>query len=282
MKEDSIVYLNGEFLPLSQAKVSVMDRGFLFGDGVYEVIPVYGGKPFRLAEHLDRLKNSLGDIRMESPLSDDQWSAIFAQLISGGEDQSIYLQVTRGVGPKRDHAFPKEPVPTVFAFCTPIAPIPSQGVCAITLDDIRWKWCHVKAITLLANVLLRQEAVDRGCAEAILIRDDFACEGAASNLFIVIEGVLVTPPKGQDILPGITRDLIVELAHENKIPCVERKISLEELQNAEEVWLTSSTREILPVIELDGRKVRDGKPGSLWARMISLYQAYKQTLREQS
>ncbi len=280
VNQDPIVYLNGEFLPLSQAKVSVLDRGFLFGDGVYEVIPVYGGRPLRLAEHLERLGKSLSDIRMEPPLAAEEWAAIFNSLIQGGHDQQIYLQVTRGVGTRRDHAFPPGIAPTVFAMCTPIAPIPAAGVKAITVQDIRWQWCHIKAITLLANVLQRQQAVEAGCAEAIMVRDGYAIEGAASNLFAVVEGVLLTPPKGTDILPGITRDLVVEIAQANAIPLQERKISLAELNQAEEVWMTSSTREVLPIVELDGRKVGNGEPGPVWVRMNALYQRRKELLRK--
>lgn len=273
------VYLNGEFLPIEAAKVSVMDRGFLFGDGVYEVIPVYGGKPFRLAEHLARLENSLQGIRMDSPLSAEAWEKIFRQLISGDHDQSIYLQVTRGAPPKRDHAFPKDTAPTVFVMCTPIAPIPASGVCAMTVPDIRWQWCHIKAITLLANVLQRQQAVDAGCAEAILIRDGHAIEGAASNLFVVLGDTIVTPPKGNDILPGITRDLTVEIARDHGVPCEERPIRLEELEAANEVWVTSSTREILPVVNLNGKPVGLGEVGPVWHRINTLYQELKQRLR---
>lgn len=276
---DSLVYLNGDYLPQNNAKVSVLDRGFLFGDGVYEVIPVYGGRPFRLDEHLRRLDNSLRGIRMTNPLSDNQWADIFDRLIAGSHDQYLYLQVTRGVAPKRDHAIPSDVNPTVFVMCSPIAPIPTSGVRAVTMDDIRWQWCHIKAITLLANVLLRQEAVDRGAAEAILTRDGWVTEGAASNVFAVVDGVLMTPPKGNDLLPGITRDLVLELALENNVPAVEQRIRLDDLKRASEIWLTSSTREILPVIELDGVPVGDGEPGPLWSRMQAIYQAYKQRLR---
>jgi D-alanine transaminase len=279
-QQELIVYLNGEFLPLSQAKVSVLDRGFLFGDGVYEVIPVYGGKPFRLAEHLERLEKSLEGIRMASPLAAGEWVYIFNTLIQGVQDQQIYLQITRGAGTKRDHAFPLGVAPTVFALCTPIAPIPASGVKAITVPDIRWQWCHIKAITLLANVLQRQQAVDEGCAEAILIRDGYALEGAASNLFAVVDGVMLTPPIGNDILPGITRDLVVEIAQANAMALEQRRISLDELLRAEEVWLTSSTREVLPVIKLDGRQVGEGKPGPVWTRMNALYQERKEQLRK--
>jgi len=277
--DSTLVYLNGDFLPLDEAKISVMDRGFLFGDGVYEVIPVYGGRPFRLGEHLLRLENSLAGIRMVPPLTGEEWKAIFSRLIQGDHDQSIYLQVTRGVAPKRDHAIPPHIEPTVFAMCTPIPPLPTAGISAITVDDIRWQWCHIKAITLLANVLLRQEATDRGCTEAILVRNGHAVEGAASNLFAVVEGVLVTPPKGHELLPGITRDLVLELALERGIEAAERPISLAQLQSASEVWLTSSTREIMPVIELDGEAVGEGQPGPLWQCIQRCYQEYKETLR---
>lgn len=280
--DTSIVYLNGEFLPLNQAKVSVMDRGFLFGDGVYEVIPVYGGRPLRLDEHMERLASSLRGIRMTPPLSNAEWSTVFSRLIQGAHDQSIYLQVTRGVAPKRDHAIPSDIEPTVFAMCTAIAPLPVDGICTITVDDIRWDWCHIKAITLLSNVLLRQEAIDRGCAEAILVRDGYAIEGAASNLFVLVDGVLVTPPKSKQLLPGITRDLVLELAVQHGIPASERQITLDELKTAQEVWMTSSTREIMPVIELDGAPVGSGSPGPMWRRMQGLYQDYKEILRQPS
>lgn len=279
-QQSSLVYLNGEYLPLDQAKVSVLDRGFLFGDGVYEVIPVYGGKPLRLVEHLRRLDQSLAGIRMASPLSDAEWAEIFERLIQGREDQYIYLQVTRGAAPKRDHAIPAEISPTVFVMRSLIAPIPLDGIRAVTLDDIRWRYCNIKAITLLANVLLRQEAVDRGAAEAILVRDGWVTEGAASNIFLVKGGALVTPPKSNELLPGITRDLVLELARENGIAAEERLFRLEELQAADEIWMTSSTREVLAVIELDGAPVGDGKPGPVWKRVQAIYQDYKRRLRE--
>jgi len=281
----SIAYLNGKFLPLEEANVSVMDRGFLFGDGVYEVIPVYGGHLLRLAHHLKRLENSLSAIHIRSPLSHEKWAAILEQLVESndGGDQSVYLQVTRGVGSKRDHAFPKDTPPTVFAMTAPLAPHPGieaePGVAAITLPDIRWKHCNIKAITLLPNVLLRQQAIDTDTAEAILIKNGHAIEGAASNVFIVKKGMLVTPPNSPLLLPGITRDLILELAVANDIPCREAVITESELRDADEVWLTSSTREISPVIELDGEPVGKGRPGPLWEQMIRLYQDYKEALR---
>jgi D-alanine transaminase len=214
----STAYLNGAFLPLDQAHVSVMDRGFLFGDGVYEVIPVYGGKLFRLAAHLKRLQNSLDAIRLGNPLSNAAWTSMLERLVTlnEGGDQSVYLQVTRGVAPRRDHAFPEDSRPTVFAMCSACLvsrDIDSEpGVSAITLPDIRWQHCNVKAITLLPNILLRQQAVDADTAEAILLKDGYVIEGAASNIFIVTDGVLKTPPNSAALLPGVTRDLVLELA----------------------------------------------------------------------
>jgi D-alanine transaminase len=288
MTAQPTVYLNGEFLPLDQAKVSVLDRGFIFGDGVYEVIPVYGGQLFRLNQHLQRLDHSLAGIRLDNPLPYDQWNSILEELVERNAteeygDQSVYLQVTRGVA-KRDHAFPKGVAPTVFAMSNPLAPLPAslatEGVAAITLDDIRWRYCNIKAITLLPNILLRQQALDANAAEAILISDGEVTEGAASNLFIVKDNLLITPPKGPRLLPGITRDLILELAETHGIAYREGAIRENELREADEVWLTSSTKEILPVTRLDGKAVSGDKPGPMWARVISLYQDYKRALRD--
>jgi D-alanine transaminase len=281
----STAYLNGTFLPLDQAQVSVMDRGFLFGDGIYEVIPVYNGKLFRLAQHLGRLQNSLDGVRIGNPLSDTEWTAVLTELVARNADseQAVYLQVTRGAAARRDHAFPADTRPTVFAMSTPAPAVSSiaseAGIKAITLPDIRWQQCDIKAITLLPNVLLRQQAVDAETAEAILIRNGYATEGAASNIFIVHNGVLVTPPKGPSLLPGITRDLVLELAAANGIPFREAGITEQTLGQAEEIWVTSSTREISPVTHLNDRIVANGKPGPLWQRMIRLYQDYTEALR---
>lgn len=282
----SIAYLNGTFLPLEDAQVPVMDRGFLFGDGVYEVIPVYAGKLFRLAHHLKRLKNSLDAVRINNPLTEDEWDAMLGELVARneGSDQAVYLQVTRGVAPKRDHAFPVHTRPTLFAMSTPSAAavdINSEtGLTAITLPDIRWKLCNIKAITLLPNVLLRQQAIDTGTAEAILIKDGYAIEGAASNLFIVKDGLIITPPNGPDLLPGITRDLIIELAANHAMPFRETGITEAELFSADEIWLTSSTREISPVTRLDDTVIGAGTPGPVWRQIITLYQEYKTAIRK--
>lgn len=281
----TIAYLNGVFLPLENAQVSVLDRGFLFGDGIYEVIPVYGGRLFRLPHHLRRLHDSLAGVRITNPLSDAQWTAMLTELVSRneGSDQAVYMKVTRGADKKRDHAFPAGITPTVFAMSAPMPPVrdldKETGVSAITLADIRWKMCNVKAITLLPNVLLRQQAIDAGSVEAILINDGYAIEGAASNLFIVKDGVITTPPLSSALLPGITRDLILELAARNVIPCREADITEAELYDADEVWLTSSTREISPVVTLNEQPVDDGNPGPVWKQMILLYRDYTNAVR---
>jgi len=278
------VYLNGQFVPAEQASVSVLDRGFIFGDGVYEVIPVYGGHLFRLDQHLERLQNSLDAVQITNPLSRDQWNDMLRQLVqqNGDGDLSLYLQITRGVA-KRDHAFPADVTPTLFAMCNPLVPPPAaqlaEGVSAITVTDTRWQNCHIKAISLLPNILLRQQAIDAGSAEAILIRDGEATEGAASNLFIVKDNTVITPAKGPLLLPGITRDLILELAQAYDIRTQEKSISRADLFAADEIWLSSSTKEILPVTRLDAQPVGNGLPGPLWQRMITLFQDYKQQLR---
>jgi D-alanine transaminase len=262
-----------------------MDRGFLFGDGIYEVIPVYGGKLFRLAHHLKRLQNSLDGVRIANPLSTPAWESMLTELVerNPGSDQAVYLQVTRGVVPRRDHAFPDKIQATVFAMSSPSAePVDSasrQGITAITLPDIRWQHCNIKAITLLPNVLLRQQAIDAGSVEAILLKDGYAIEGAASNVFIVTNGVLMTPPNGPALLPGITRDLILELAVANAIPFRECSIPEADLRGADEIWLTSSTREISPVTKLDDQLVGSGQPGPAWKTMIGLFQEHKERIR---
>jgi D-alanine transaminase len=275
------VFLNGEFLAAENAQVSVLDRGFLLGDGVYEVIPVYNALPFRLKEHLQRLQRSLNGVRMANPYSDDKWADIIAQLVkqNGDGNQAVYLQVTRGVAP-RDHVFPEGVEPTAFVMTNPIKPLPEwfkkDGIKAITVKDIRWAQCDIKAITLLPNSLLRQQAQDAGAQEALLIRDGYMTEGSASNSYAVIDGVIFTAPKDEKVLPGITRDLVLELADAAGIPYREEAVTLEQLRNAEEIWISSSTRELLPVTTLDGQAVGTGKPGPLWQQLDARYQRYKQ------
>lgn len=286
----TIAYLNGEFLPLEDACVSVLDRGFLFGDGVYEVIPAYGGRLFRLAQHLQRLQNSLDGIRIPNPMNNDEWERVLNRLLESNADagdpnadQSVYLQVTRGVAQKRDHQFPEKTVPTVYAV-SQAAPsvdpaLAERGASVVTLPDNRWLRCNIKAITLLPNVLLRQQAVEAGAAEAILVRDGCVIEGSASNVFIVRDGRLLTPPKGAHLLPGITRDLLLELAAANNIAHEECDIPEQWLREADEVWVTSSVREILPITQVDDKPVGDGRPGPLWKKMRVIFQDYKNAVR---
>lgn len=280
-----VAYLNGRFLPLAETHISPLDRGFLFGDGVYEVIPVYAGRPFYLPAHLRRLQYSLDAIRLGNPHADSEWTTLLGRLVheNGRGDQALYLQVTRGVDVGRDHAFPKEVSATVFAMCSPLGGLPedlkTRGARVVTLADIRWQRCDIKSTALLGSVLLRQDATDQGCHEAILVRNGHATEGTASSLFIVLRGTLITPPKGPELLPSITRDVVLELARRHGVPCCEAAIPLAELGSAEEIWLASSTREVYAITEIDGRRVGGGKPGSMWRRMFDFFQQHKAELR---
>lgn len=271
------VYLNGEYKPLSEASVSVFDRGFTFGDGVYEVIPVFNRKIFRFDEHMQRLENSLKAIFMENPHSFTEWSSIFKKLIDTVEasEQSIYLQITRGVT-ERDHDISLAESPTIFATSRPIEKKElSAGISAITHEDIRWQYCDIKAITLLPSVLLRHKAKQQGAKEAILIRGGYVTEGAASNVFICKDNEIFTPPKNKHVLPGITRDVVLEILAKDDLRYSETTISEADLFNADEIWITSSTWEIVPVIMLDNKPVGYGKSGVLWDKVNQLYQRFK-------
>jgi D-alanine transaminase len=274
------VYLNGEYLPLEEARISVLDRGFTFGDGVYEVLLVCNRKIFRLDEHLKRLDNSLSEIYMNNPLKRNEWNVIMSRLIKSNpaNEQSLYLQVTRGVS-ERDHGIHLAKKPTVFAMCKPI---PSRdftsGISAISCEDIRWKLCHIKAITLLPSILLRHQATLSGATEAILIKDGKVTEGAASNVFIVYGGVIKTPSKDSNLLPGITRDLIIELLQKEGIRYEESDITEMELTDAEEIWITSSTWEIVPVIKLNNIPVGTGQPGKIWHEVVNIYSRFKNSI----
>jgi D-alanine transaminase len=282
-----MIYLNGDFMPIEQARVPVLDRGFIFGDGVYEVIPVYSRHPFRLAEHLRRLQASLDGIRLSNPHRESEWTRLVRRLIelNEPEDQSLYLHVTRGVA-KRDHAFPRGVAPTVFMMSNAlVTPPPEQiekGVGAITATDNRWLRCDIKAIALLPNVLLRQLAVDVGCVETVLLRDGSMTEGAASNIFVVKDGILLAPPKNHLMLPGITYDVVLELAQADGIKHEVRPVAEAELRGADEAWLTSSTKEVLAIVTLDGKAVGGGAPGPLFRRMYTLYQEYKERVMRTS
>ena len=277
----SNVYLNGQYLPIEEAKISVLDRGFTFGDGIYEVIPVYNGHIFRLKEHIERLNNSLDEVFIDKPHEMDQWEKILRELIEKNsekypsEDQSLYIQVTRGIS-ERDLAIDIATEQTVFAMIRPLLKKDrSAGISAVIEEDIRWKYCHIKAITLLPSVMLRHKAKQSGATEALLIREGYVTEGAASNVFIVKNGIVKTPIKDGSLLPGITRDLVVELLSESGIPCEEVVIKETELKQADEIWITSSTWEIVPVIELDGKPVGTGRPGEVWQQAFRIYQEYK-------
>ena len=274
------VYLNGQFLPLEEAKISVLDRGFIYGDGVYELVPVYGRRPYRLRQHLARLQRSLDGIRLANPHTDAEWEAIIAGLIGRMTfaDQGVYLQVTRGAA-KRDHAFPAGVAPTVFMMSNPLV-LPSReqverGVAVVTAVDERWLHCDLKTISLLGNVLARQLAVDAGATETVLFRNGYLTEASASNVLLVRGGVIVAPPKDNQILPGITYDVAFELAREGGLPIEVRPVPKDEALAADEMWLSSSTKEVLAVTALDGRPFAGGTPGPVFRKVYALFQASK-------
>ena len=274
------VFLNGGLLPIEQATVSVLDRGFIFGDGVYELVPVYSRVPFRLEEHLARLERSLSETRIRNPYSRAQWRAHIYALIDAQpfEDQGIYFQVTRGVA-KRDHAFPANVEPTVFMMSNPLVnPQPAQvekGASAVSAQDYRWLRCDIKSISLIGNCLLRQISAEAGGAETILFREGKLTEASASNVFIVERGVIQSPPKSNLILPGITYDVVVELARANGLPLEFKDIPEPDVRAADELWVSSSSKEVLAIVELDGKRIGDGRPGPVFRRMFHLYQEFK-------
>jgi D-alanine transaminase len=278
-----MVFLNGQLLPLEEAKVPVLDRGFIFGDGVYELVPVYSRVAFRLDEHLARLERSLGEAKIRNPYSRPRWREIIYQLVDAQpfEDQGVYFQVTRGVA-RRDHAFPRDIQPTVFMMANPLVNPPraqvDAGGAAVSAQDNRWLRCDIKSISLIGNVLLRQLSAEAGAAETILFRDGKLTEASASNVFIVRRGVILSPPKSSLILPGITYDVVAELARANGMPLEFREVSEVEVRAADEIWVTSSSKEILAIVSLDGRKVGDGKPGPLFRRIYELYQEFKRSV----
>lgn len=275
-------YLNGQFLPLDEARISPLDRGFLFADGAYEVVPVYQRRPFLVEAHLQRLQRTLDGIGLPNPHTFAVWRELLQRVLadSAFDDQALYLQVTRGADSKREHAFPSAVSPTVFicshALVSPSAAQRELGVAALSVADSRWLHCDLKTVALLANVLLRQQAVAVGCAEAIMLRDGLLTEGASSNVFLVSDGVLLTPPADHRILAGISRQLVLELADRNGVPCEIRDVSEAEMRSADELWLTSSTREVLPVSTLDGQAVGSGVPGPLGRQMAAWYRAYRE------
>lgn len=281
-----IVYLNGDFIPQDEAKVSILDRGFLFGDSIYEVIPVYQGVPFRLPQHLARLRGGLDAIELATPYSDEDWTDIIIQLVAqnGHGNQSLYLQVTRGITGPRSHAIPTNITPTVLVMSSLLSTPMLEQVetpqtqSAICVNDFRWGHCNIKTTSLLANVMLRQQAQHAGVDEAILIRNGQLTEGAASNIFVVKDGVVRTPPEGPNLLGGITRDLLIEIMAQHYIECRQEPISQQALADADEIWVTSSTKEIAPLVSLDGSPINQGLPGPLWKTVAKHYIAFKRAL----
>ena len=281
---EAIVYLNGDLLPLSEARIPVLDRGFIFGDGIYEVIPLYNGKPFRGAQHLARLKRSLAAIGIDDPYTEAEWLALIGRVVqaNGLLDQMVYMQVTRGVA-KRAHAFPKEAVtPTVLIMTNPMALPPAsaveQGVACVTMEDRRWLNCQIKSTSLLGNVLAAQEAAANGVTEAIQFRDGQLTEASASNVWLVQQGRVVAPPKDNLILEGIRYGLMEELCAAMDISFTSRRISRDEVFAADEVMLSSASKELLPVVTLDGRAIGNGRPGPVFQRLYAAYQAAKAAL----
>jgi len=278
-----IVYLNGKFVPLTQAKISVLDRGFLFGDGVYEVIPIYQGKLFGLKEHYQRLRRSLHAIHCSFNLSYRQLEKNILRLLLLNQvkqgDYALYLQVTRGVDSGRNRCLPRDLKPTVLILAQALSPLNYKqlqaGKAAITAPDIRWQYCHIKSISLLPTLLLVDQARKVGCEETILIRDGKVLEGTSSNIFVVKNNRIFTPRLSQNNLSGVTRDLILKLARQNKITIIEKNITPRFLKLADEIWISSSTRGIYPIIKLNGKKVGNGRAGKMWERMIRIYLIFR-------
>jgi D-alanine transaminase len=282
-----ISYLNGAFVPLQEARISPLDRGFLYSDGVYELMPVYDGRPFRFAAHAERLTRSLAEIQMEDPHTRSEWRELFSTLISrnGGGNQYVYWQVTRGAEFGRNHVpLPKLPR-TVFAFCAPLpvtsAAILENGASCITAEDTRWAQCDIKSISLLANILLRQQAIEADAVETILLRDGQLTEASSSAVHVVLDGVIVSPPQSRRILPGTTRSAMEEVATTAGVPYISAAVSETQLRSAAEVWISAATREVQPVTRIDGNPVGTGKPGPVWRRVYDQWQRYKAELRGQ-
>jgi D-alanine transaminase len=276
--DDSLCYLNGDYLPLASARIPVLDRGFIFGDGVYEVVPAYRKRPFRLEQHLDRLQRSLAAVRIDHPFRRDQWRTLIERLIESAapQDLTVYLQVTRGVA-KRDFAFPANVMPTVFAMASPLnrpgADQRERGLRAVSVPDLRWLRCDIKSTSLLGAVLARQQAADRGLDEVIQHRDGRLTEGSASNVWVVKDSGVLAPPRDNLILEGIRYGFIQELCERALIPFEVRSISMDEVRSADELMLSAATREVLPIVELDGRPVGSGRPGPIYRQMRRGYDA---------
>ena len=277
----SVCYLNGEYLPLSEARVSPLDRAFLFADSVYEVLPAFSGRMFRFREHFDRLARSLAEVRIRSPHTHAEWQTILEELVrrNGSVDQYLYVQVTRGAEYGRNHAFPENASPTVFAMCSPLpqwtAAQRENGFNAITVEDFRWGRCDIKSTALLANVLMKQQASERGANEAIITRDGEVLEGSSTSILVLRNGVLSTPPDSNRLLPGTTRDVAVELAA-GLFRVQIRAVKVDELFQADEVWMAAATRDVLPITQIDGRAIGLGRPGPGWKQLADAFVRYRE------
>ena len=277
------VYLNGEFLPIENAKISPLDRGFIFGDGVYEVIPYYAGRGLRAVEHLKRLQRSLDELQIDNPYAIERWESLIASLVerNGGGNVGVYLQVTRGVA-KRDFPPPQGLTQTVFMMANPLATpkpeIHENGISCVSLDDNRWLRCHIKATSLLGAVLLKHEGNQASADEVVLFRDGYLTESSASNIAAVKNGVILCPPMDNLILSGITYELMIELARKNSMPLEIRRVHRREVEKADELWITSSTKEVAPIVRLDDKPIGGGRPGPVFKKMRQLFDEYKRDL----
>jgi D-alanine transaminase len=278
-----ICYLDGEYPLLEAARISPLDRGFLFADSVYEVLAVFSGRPYRFREHFERLDRSLREIRIELPHSHQQWLAILEGLIARNPKQNfyVYLQVTRGKEYGRNHAFPMQTKPTVFAMCSPLPELSAEqrelGMSAITIEDFRWARCDIKSTMLLANVLMKQSASDAGANEAIIVSNGEVLEGASTSVYAVKNQTLITPPNSNRILPGTTRDAVLDLAR-GRLATQIRSLTVSEMMAADEVWIAAATRDVLPITRIDGKRIGDGKVGPLWRQMTEWFAADRQRL----
>jgi D-alanine transaminase len=277
----TLCYLDGEYTALRDAKISVLDRGFIFGDGIYEVVPVYGGQPFCFEEHMARLERSLAELQIVNPLSLAQWREIVMRLVApgGNEPQAVYFQVTRGVAP-RDHSMVRGLQPTVFVMVNPLPPVSdavrAKGVACVTADDFRWQKAHIKSTSLLGAVLSRQISVEAGAAETVMFRGEWLSEASSSNVWIAKDGMLIGPPKDNLVLTGIRYGLLERLCEEGGIPFALRRVSRDEVFAADELLLSSASKEVLPVVTLDGQTIGNGQPGPIYKSLYAAYQQAKQ------
>jgi D-alanine transaminase len=275
-----MIYLNGDYMPIEEARVPVLDRGFIFGDGIYEYVPVFDRQPFRMHEHFLRMQRSLAEVKIPQPFDEAEYGAIVRKLVDAHpwDNQGVYIHITRGVAP-RDHSFPKNVRPTVFIMANPLSlPTRAQidnGLSVSVREDIRWLRCDIKSISLLGHCMLRSEATEEGSDEVVLVRNGFLTEASASNVLVVFKGVVLCPPKNHLILPGISYDVVLELLREHKFQHEVRPVAEAELRGAEEAWITSSTKDVLAITRMDGRPVGNGKPGPLFARIRPLFVALK-------